>query len=279
MANILVVDDLKPIRELLNKILARNGHYVAQAASAEEAIKLMREDIFDMAIVDLILGEVNGTDLLRIVKDIFPDIEVIMITGYDAVDMAVESMKLGAYDFVTKPINIEELLLIIERSLQKRELTDSVRALQAQIKERYRFTNVIGNTSCMQAVFTLIERVSQFDSAILITGESGTGKDLVARTIHANSPRRNRPFVPINCAALPENIQESELFGHKKGAFTNAISDKKGLLEAAHGGTAFLDEIAEASPATQAKLLRFLEDGEIRRIGENTPVYSDCRPW
>lgn len=277
MANILVVDDSESIRDVLSHFLTRNGHHIAQAASGEEAIASMQEDIFDIAIIDIRMDGVSGLDLLKIVKDISPDTEIITITGYATVDTAVEAMKLGAYDFVTKPVSIEELLLIMNRALGKREFTDSVKAIKTQVKEKHRFTNIIGNTPAMLRVSALIERVCHVDSAVLVTGESGTGKELVARTIHTNSRRRHRPFVPVNCAALPEDIQESELFGHAKGAFTDAISSKKGLFEEAHSGTVFLDEIADASSATQAKLLRFLENGEIRRVGENTPVYVDVR--
>lgn len=277
MANILVVDDSEPMREILTDALTENGHRASQAVSGEEAIGLMREDIFDIAIVDLRMGEMNGLDLLKIVRDISPDTEVIMITGYATVDVAVGAMKSGAYDFVTKPIRTEQLLIVIDRALEKQELSHSVRTLQTQVKERYKFDNIVGNAPAMLEVFALIGRVCQVDSPVLITGESGTGKELVARAIHANSPRRGKPFVPINCAALPADIQESELFGHVAGAFTGAVDNKKGLFEEAHGGTAFLDEIADAAPPTQAKLLRFMEDGEVRRVGQNTPVHVDVR--
>jgi len=277
MANILVVDDSESIRDVLSHVLTRNGHHTALAASGEEAIVLMQEDMFDIAIVDIRMDGVNGLDLLKVVKDISPDTEAITITGYATVDTAVEAMKLGAYDFVTKPVSMEQLLLLIDKALDKRELADSAKAIKPQVEEEHRFTSIIGNTSAMLRVFALMERVCRVDSAVLITGESGTGKELVARTIHINSSRRQRPFVPVNCAALPEDIQESELFGHAKGAFTDAISSKKGLFEEAHGGTVFLDEIADASLPTQAKLLRFLEDGEIRRVGENTPAHVDVR--
>ncbi|MFC1717221.1 sigma-54-dependent transcriptional regulator [Candidatus Poribacteria bacterium] len=277
MANILVVDDLEPIRDVLSGVLTKNGHRVSEAASGEEAVALVQEDIFDIAIVDFRMGGLDGLDLLKVVKEISPDTEIIMLTGHATIDTAVRAMRLGVYDFVTKPINMEELTLIINRVLESKELADSVRVLRTQAKERYRFPDIIGNASSMLAVFALMERVCQFDSAVLITGESGTGKELVARAIYDNGPRSDQVFIPVNCAALPENIQESELFGHMKGAFTDAISGKKGLFEEAHGGTVFLDEIAEASLPTQAKLLRFLAEGEIRRVGGNTPVRVDVR--
>lgn len=277
MANILVVDDLESIRKFLMDALSLNGHNISEATSGEEAIAFMQEDIFDIAIVDFKMGNLDGLDLLKAIKNISPHTEIIMITGYPTIDMAVEAMQLGVYDFITKPINVEELTLLIGRALEKMELADSVRALRTQIKERYTFPDIVGKTPVMQSIFALMEEVCQFDSAVLITGESGTGKELVAQAIYSNSHRYNKPFIPVNCAAFPESIQESELFGHMKGAFTDAYSNKKGLFEEAHGGTVFLDEIAEATLATQAKLLRFLENGEIRRVGENTPIYVDVR--
>lgn len=277
MANILIADDMESIRDVLEATFAIDGHNIALAASGEEAIRLIQEDIFDIAVADIRMGEVGGLDFLRTIKEVSPDTEVIMMTGYATVDMAVESMKLGSYDFVTKPINIEELLLITNRILKKRELTHSVRALRTQVKGRYKFTDMVGNAPAMLSIFALMEIVCQFDSAVLVTGESGTGKELVALAIHDNSPRRDRPFIPINCAALPENIQESELFGHAKGAFTDAVDGKAGLFAEADRGTVFLDEIGEAAPATQAKLLRFLQNGEIRRVGENLPIHVDAR--
>ncbi len=277
MANILVVDDMESIRDVLSGVLTKNGHNVSEAASGEEAVILVQEDIFDIVIVDFRMGGLDGLDLLKAVKDISPDTEFIMLTGHATIDTAVRAMRLGVYDFVTKPINLDELTLIINRVLENVELADSVRVLRTQAKERYRFPDIIGNAPAMLAVFALIEKVCQFDSTVLITGESGTGKELVARAIYDNSPRSDEVFIPINCAALPESIQESELFGHMRGAFTDAIDGKKGLFEEAHGGTVFLDEIADASLSTQAKLLRFLAEGEIRRVGGNTPVRVDVR--
>jgi len=277
MANILVVDDLESIRDILSNVLTKNGHHVSEAASGEEALVLMQGDIFDIAIVDFRMGELSGLDFLKVVKDISPDTEIIMLTGHATIDIAVEAVRLGAYDFATKPINLGELILLVNRALEKMELVGRVKALRTQMKERYKFPDIIGNTPAMLDVFALMEKTRQFDSAVLITGESGTGKELVAQAIHTHGLRYDKPFVPVNCAALPENIQESELFGHMKGAFTNALSNKEGLFESAHGGTLFLDEIADASPATQAKLLRFLADGEIRRVGSNTSIHVNVR--
>ena len=277
MANILIIDDSKRIQNVSSTALMENGHHVSLAVSGEDAIASMQEDIFDIALLDFRMGRLSGLDFLRAVRNISPDTEIIMLIGYDEIDIAVEAMKLGVYDFVTKPINVDELMLIIDRALEKMELADSVRTLRIQMKERYKFPDITGSTPSMLAVFARIERVCQSDCTVLITGETGTGKELVARAIYANSLRFNKPYIPINCAALPDNIQESELFGHMKGAFTDAVSNEKGLFEGAHGGTVFLDEVADASMPTQAKLLRFLEDGEIRRVGENTPIYVDVR--
>ncbi len=278
MANILVVDDESAIRDILMNFLSKYNHQVSLAESGEKAISLIQENIFDIALVDLKMGEIGGMEVLMFIKDISPDTEVIMITGYGTIDIAVKAMRLGAYDFITKPLlDYEKLKLIIERIMEKRAIANGVKALKVQERDKNKFANIIGTTPIMQKVLSMIEKVCHFDSAVLLTGESGTGKELVARTIHANSPRRDKPFIPINCAAIPENLQESELFGHIKGSFTDAIRDKKGLFEEAHGGTIFLDEIADASLSTQLKLLRFLENGEIRRVGENNPIYVDTR--
>jgi len=277
MADVLIVDDSETIRNFLNVALTRNGHHTIMAASGEEAIERMREYIFDVAIVDIKMGKLDGIDVLKVAKDISSDTEIIMLTGYGTVDVAVQAMKLGAYDFVAKPVNMEALLLIVDRALEKKELTDKVRSLQTQVREKHRIANIIGRTPAMLTVFELIEKVCQVNSPVLITGESGTGKEMVAYAIYANSQRSDKRFIPVNCAAIPEALHESEFFGHVKGAFTGAIKNKKGLFEEADGGTVFLDEIVDASLPTQAKLLRFLENGEIRRVGDSTPIYVDVR--
>lgn len=277
MANILIVDDTESVRSIFNEFLMKNGHDTTQAESGEKALALIQKDIFDIALVDLKMGEMGGLDLLKTIKNISSDTEVIVITGHGTIDAAVESMRLGAYDFITKPVNMKELILNVEKAIEKNRLLSDIKALRTQVKHKYRFGDLIGNTASMLSVFELIKRVSQVDSTVLITGESGTGKDLVAQAIHSNSPRYNKPLVPVNCAAIPEEIQESELFGYIKGAFTDANEDREGLFESANGGTVFLDEIADASPSIQAKLLRFLEDGEIRRVGANKPIHTNVR--
>jgi two-component system response regulator AtoC len=277
MANILVTDDEKFIRDVLSTFLDLYHHKVTLAESGEEAIKIIQENIFDIAIVDLKMNGMDGMAVLGAIKEISPDTEVIMVTAFATVPIAVQAMRAGAYDFIAKPINLDELKMTIDRTLEKREIAIGVKALKTQVKDKSKFSSIIGSTDAMSHVFSLIENVCRFDTTVLITGESGTGKELVARTIHANSPRNNNLFIPVNCAAIPETLQESEFFGYTKGAFTDATENKKGLFEDAHKGTVFLDEIADASPSTQLKLLRFLEDGEIRRVGENTPIYVEVR--
>jgi len=277
MANILVTDDNEAIRNALKDFLERDQHQITLAESGEKAVELLQDNIFDVAIVDLIMEGIDGMAVLKAIKDISPETEVIMITGYGTIPIAIQAMRLGAYDFITKPFEFDELKLLIDRALEKREITIGMKVLQTHAKERKKFSNLIGSTPAIYKVFARIEKVCRFDTTVLITGETGTGKDLVARTIHANSPRHNNPFVPINCSTTPENLQESEFFGHVKGAFTDANESKKGLFESAHKGTIFLDEIGDASLVTQLKLLRFLEDGEIRRVGENTSINIDVR--
>jgi len=277
MANVLVIDDEASVRDVLNNALVMKDHRVTEAASGEEAVVSLRKDIFDVAIVDLRLGGMDGLDVMRVIKDVSPDTEVIMLTGYGTVDVAIEAMNLGAYDFVTKPVRMDELLLIVDRALEKKKLADSAKALRVQLKDGHRFPDIIGSTPDMLKVCELIEKACHSDSAVLIVGESGTGRELVARTIHANSSRSDKPFVCMNCADFPENLQERELFGYIKGAFAGAIRSKKGLFEETQGGTVLLNEVAEACPTVQAGLLTLLEDGEIRRVGDDTPIYVDTR--
>ncbi len=277
MANILIADDDPKIRIVLSDSLQKDNHKIVTAESGEKAIKLAQDTIFDVAIIDVKMGDINGIEVLEFIKNTSPDTDVIMITGNGSIPIAVQAMRSNAYDFITKPIDINKLKLIIDRSLQKQEVSANVRILLGQEREKKKFSNIIGSTPAMFKVFDLIEKVCMFDTTVLITGESGTGKELVARTIHSNSPRRNFPFIPINCAAIPDNLQETEFFGHAKGAFTDAFDQKIGLFEEADSGTVFLDEIGDASLSTQLKLLRFLENGEIRKVGENNPIHVDVR--
>jgi DNA-binding NtrC family response regulator len=277
MANILVTDDNEAIRNVLKDILEGDDHQIALAESGEKAVELIQDNIFDVAIVDLIMEGIDGIAVLNVIKDISPETEVIMITGFGTISTAIHAMRSGAYDFITKPLNFDELKLLINRALEKREITIGMKVFQTHAKERQKFSSIIGSTPAIYKVLALIEKVCRFDTTVLITGETGTGKDLVARTIHANSPRCNNPIVSINCSTIPDSLQESELFGYVKGAFTDANENKKGLFESANKGTIFIDEIGDASLTTQLKLLRFLEDGEIRRVGENTSIRIDTR--
>jgi len=277
MSNILIVDDESSIRDMLRDFLTMDRHQIMDADSGEKAIELIQDNIFDIAVLDLRMGKVSGMDVLEFIRETSPDTEVIIITAHGDIDIAIKAMRLGAFDFITKPFGLNELGLVMERALKKKEITNNVKALQIYGEGKNRFSDIIGTAPDMTKVLTLIEKVCRYDSSVLITGESGTGKDLVAKTVHANSSRKDKIFIPVSCAALSNSLQESELFGHVKGAFTDAIDDKKGIFEEAHEGTVFLDEIAEASPSTQLKLLRFLEDGEIRRVGKNIPTYVDVR--
>jgi len=215
--------------------------------------------------------------VLRESKEINPLTEVIVLTGYGTVESGVEAMRSGAYDYIQKPFDREEFLIVVDKALERKELLTEVEQLQDKLKEKYKFENIVGSSNEMLDVLSMVSKVAHTDSTILISGESGTGKELIAKAIHVNSRRKNRSFITINCGALPENLQESELFGHVRGAFTGAIRDKRGLFQEANGGTLFLDEVGETAFSAQVKLLRFLQDGEIRRVGENEPIYVDVR--
>ena len=277
MADILLVDDEKSNRTTLAAFLKKEGYRVEDAASGSEAIEKFKEHFFDLVITDLKMKPVNGLDVLKQIKEINPMTEVVMLTGYGTVESGVEAMKLGAYDYIQKPPDLDEFRLIVGNALERQKLAAEVEKLKEELKEKYSFENIIGKSNEMMDVFSMIFKVAPTDSTVLVSGESGTGKELVARAIHLNSRRKNRGFITINCGALPEHIQESELFGHVRGAFTGAIREKRGLFQEANGGTLFLDEIGETAPSTQVKLLRFLQDGEIRRVGENEPINVDVR--
>lgn len=277
MADILLVDDEKSNRVTLSLFLQKDGYHVEEASNGDEAVDKCKSKFFDLVITDLKMKPMDGLGVLQEVKKINPMTEVVMLTGYGTVESGVEAMKLGAYDYIQKPPDMDELRIIVSNALERKELYKKVEQLQEELKEKYKFENIIGKSNEMMGVFSLVFRVAPSDSTVLISGESGTGKELIARAIHLNSRRKHRAFVTINCGALPEHIQESELFGHVRGAFTGAIRDKRGLFQEANGGTLFLDEVGEAAPTTQVKLLRFLQDGEIRRVGENEPINVDIR--
>jgi two-component system response regulator HydG len=274
---ILVVDDQRNMRTTLAIMLRGAGYDVEQAADGETGAELGATGAFDLVITDLRMGASSGMDVLRAVKKSFAITEVIVMTAYGTIESAVEAMRLGAHDYIQKPFTEQELLMKVERALAKRRLAGQVQLLTGEFKERYKFENIIGRSEAIRAVLGRILRVAPTDATVLITGESGTGKELVAKAIHANSKRADKAFVPVNCAAITETLLESELFGHARGAFTGAVSARKGLFEEAQGGTFFFDEIAETTVSFQAKLLRLLESHEVRRVGENNPIKVDAR--
>jgi len=277
MTDILLVDDEKSVRTTLSLMLKRVGYDVEEAANGKSALEQVKNKFFDLVITDLKMEPVDGMEVLRKVKSINDTTEVMVMTAFSTVESGVEAMKLGAYDYIQKPFDKDEFLILVKKALERRELISEVEHLQNELREKYRFENIIGNSNRMMEVLAMVSKVAKTDSTVLIAGESGTGKELIAKATHLNSRRKNRAFVTINCGALPENLQESELFGHVRGAFTGAIKDKRGLFQEANGGTLFLDEIGETALSTQVKLLRFLQDGEIRRVGENEPLYVDVR--
>lgn len=274
---ILIIDDDVKMLELLEKVLLRKGYLVEVTSKPREALEKFESDGFDIVVTDINMPEINGLEILRQIKSISPNTIVIMITAFATVSSAVESMKLGAYDYIIKPFNMEEFVLIIQRAAEQVELKKEVEFLRKEIQQRYSFGNIIGKSPQMQRVFNLIKQVANTNSNVIIYGKSGTGKELVAKAIHYNSPRKDKPFIAVNCSAIPESLLESELFGHEKGAFTGAVSSRKGLFEEANGGTIFLDEIGDMSLAMQAKLLRVLEEKEIRAVGSDKPKKVDVR--
>ncbi len=277
MANILLVDDEPSILSVLSVLLKAEGYDVVLANGGEKAVELIKSTAFDLMISDIRMRPIDGMELLKLAKEQQPSMSVLMITGYGSVETAVEALKLGAFDYVTKPFKVDELLITVQRALAYNKAINENIDLKAQLTSRYHFENIIAESPAMSHVCEMIERVAPTDTTVLIYGESGTGKELVARAIHAYSNRKNHKFLPLNCAAIPESLLESELFGHMKGAFTGASSDKEGLFEVADKGTIFLDEISSMSIAVQAKLLRFLQDREIRRVGGNENIQVDVR--
>jgi len=264
---ILIVDDEESLREVLTIMLHREGYHVKSAADGAQALVRLNESRFDLIVSDIKMPKVNGIDLLKEIKERHPETLVMMITAFSSTEEAVEAMRQGAYDYITKPFQNDEIRLLIRNALEKSQLLKENTALKAELGQRLSFGSLIGKSRRMQEIYTLIERVADSRTSILITGESGTGKELVAKAIHHNSPRRDKVFVPINCGAIPENLLESELFGHEKGSFTGATQSKQGLFEIASEGTLFLDEIGELPMPMQVKLLRVLQEQELRRVG------------
>lgn len=277
MSNILIVDDEQSYRQLLTLVFESDGHSIRTASNGREAVDLVLEEAPDVIVSDVRMPDMDGIEMLRAVRESHSDLGVVFMTAHASVESAREAFKLGADDFVTKPFDVEELKLIVKKTLEKQELIVENRAFKRAQRERGSVKNIIGSSARMQAIYQMIETVSEVQSTVLITGESGTGKELVARAIHDLSPRAEKPFISINCGAFTETLLESELFGYVKGAFTGANTNRKGLFEAANRGSIFLDEIGEMSPAMQVKLLRVLQEKKVRPVGAHEEISVDAR--
>ncbi|HEX7676149.1 MAG TPA: sigma-54 dependent transcriptional regulator [Bdellovibrio sp.] len=276
-SRILVVDDEESIREFLEIMLKKEGYEVTLAEDGQKAKDLLTKKTFDMIISDLQMPHVTGIELLKHVKETYPDTVFMLITAFGTTETAVEAMKMGAYDYLTKPFKIDEVRMNIQNALRSRNLEVENRTLKKELVKEYSFQNMVGNSPAMHAIYDMVKRVSQTPTNVLITGESGTGKEVVAKAIHYNGPLKDKPFVTVNCGAIPENLMESEMFGHKKGSFTGAVADKAGLFEVADGGTLFLDEVGELPLTIQVKLLRAIQERVIRRVGATEDMKVDVR--
>jgi two-component system response regulator PilR (NtrC family) len=276
-ARILVVDDERSMQEFLEICFRREGYDVATAGDVDSGLALLEADDFDVAISDLQMPGRSGLELLRAVREISPETAVILITAFGTTETAIAAMKEGAYDYVTKPFKVDEIRLVVEKALEKKLLASENRRLRSELQSQLRQRELIGTSSAMHRIYELVNQVAETRTNVLLAGESGTGKELVARAIHARSDRRDRTFVAINCGAIPENLLESELFGHVKGAFTGAFQGKEGLFETADGGTLLLDEVGELPAALQVKLLRVLQERTIRRVGGTSDRRVDVR--
>ncbi len=277
-AKILVVDDEEYLCELLkDELLSTNLFEVDIANDGAQAMNKIQSKIYDIVLLDIKMPRISGIEVLKFIKEHSPDTEVIMITALGDIKLAVETIKLGAFDFITKPYNFDELLVSIQNAIEKRQLKIQNTLMQKEISRLIRDDEIIGQSKIFRDVLDIVAKVAGTDATVLIQGESGTGKEVIARLIHKNSPRKNKPFVAINCAAIPDTLIESELFGHEKGAFTDAHTSKPGLVEIANGGTLFLDEVGDLSLYVQPKLLRFIETGEFRRVGGNNILKVDVR--
>jgi two-component system response regulator HydG len=274
---VLVVDDQKNMRATTAIVLRDAGHAVEEAEDGASAVQRIQHETFDVVLTDLRMPTVDGMEVLRAAQRVAPETQVIVMTAYGTIESAVEAIRQGAYDFLAKPFKEDELLLRVAKALEKRRLLGEVSLLAGEFRKRYGLEHIVGRSAAMRDVLDKVVRVAPTDATVLVTGESGTGKELVARAIHVASRRGEKPFVPVNCAAITETLLESELFGHARGAFTGAVRARRGLFEEANGGTLFIDEIGETAPGFQAKLLRALQEGEIRRVGESAPVQVDVR--
>jgi DNA-binding NtrC family response regulator len=274
---ILFADDEAHLRDLMSMELPRIGHEVTVCPDGVAAVKALEKGSFDVALLDIKMPGLTGIEVLAKVRQASPDTQVIIMTGHATVDTAVQALRLGAFDYLTKPCKWAELEVLLARVAERRDLTNKAVAFETRLKAVEGTPLLVGDTSSMQAIRRQIDMVAPTDAGVLILGETGTGKELIARNLHDKSKRASHAFIPVNCGALPENLVESELFGHRKGAFTGADNNRKGLFEVANGGTLFLDEVGELDKSVQVKLLRFLESGEIRRVGENDPFRVDVR--
>ena len=274
---ILVIDDSPEILTLFSEYLKAEGYEVDTSADGSAGIEMIEKKFYDLIVTDLKMPGVDGMKVLEFAMNRSPDSLCIILTGYGTVKNAVEAIKLGAFDYLTKPVKMDEILVTLKRALEYRNLKMENINLKNQLKKKYKFENIIGDHEGVQKVFEIVEKVADTDSTILILGESGTGKELIAKAIHYNSYRRERPFIPVNCAAIPSELLESELFGHEKGAFTNAIRTRIGRFELASGGTVFLDEIGDMNPLLQSKLLRVLQERQFERIGGIKTIKTDIR--
>jgi two-component system response regulator AtoC len=276
-ANVLIVDDDESMRFFLTEAITKRGYQALAVDSAEAGIEAVREKSFDLIIMDVRLPGMTGVEAIPHIREIDNEAVIIVMTAYGSKELALDAMRAGAYDFFTKPFKMDEMNIVIKRALEKRSLRRAVKKLEDRLRKQYSFENIVGSSGAMQEVFELIQKVVQTDVTVLICGESGTGKELIAQAIHQHSRRKDKPFVKLNCVAIPEGLLESELFGHEKGSFTGAVQRKSGKFELANTGTIFLDEIGDMSLATQAKILRVLQEKEFELVGGTEPVQVDVR--
>jgi DNA-binding NtrC family response regulator len=274
---ILIVDDEEGMRRLLGRILTREGYDTTTAANGAEALRLVASERFDLVVTDIKMPEMDGLQLLQEIREYEPSLPVIVITAYGTIENAVQALRAGAYDYIAKPFETDEIKLTVAKVLERERLLAENRYLHEQLEDRYAFSGIIGNSPAMQEVYDMASSVAASNANVLVTGESGTGKELLARSIHFSSPRKDKPFVVLNCAALSEGVLESELFGHEKGAFSGALDTRKGRFERADQGTLFIDEVAEMSMAAQVKLLRVIQEHEFERVGGNKTISVDVR--
>lgn len=274
---ILVIDDDEPGRQVMELLLRKAGFLAISAENGSQGVALVCDGKADLVLVDLFLPDKSGIEILREIRQVAPELEVVVITGHASAETAVQAMKEGAFDYITKPVNFEELKIVIAKAREKQRLLSENVYLRKQLQERFQFKNIIGSSPAMQRIFERMQRIIKTDSTVLILGESGTGKELVARALHHNGRRSGRPFIAVNCGAIPETLLESELFGYTKGAFTGAVRDKIGKFEAANHGTIFLDEIGTMPMHLQSKLLRVLQEQEVERVGATKPIKLDVR--